>query len=394
MWEFVAMMATLIGMTALAIDIMLPALDDIATHYGRSNANDQQLVLFAYIFGFGAPQLIYGPVTDRFGRKGLLRLCLMGYIAFAFVCMATQSFMLLLAARFAQGFMSSGIRVVATSIVRDLTQGRGMAKIMSLIMMVFVAIPILAPILGEGIIHFLSWQWTFGALAGFGVLGLIWTELRLPETLAQEDRKPLNLMSAFKAYRFVCANRTTIGYILAGGFIFGALFSFLAASEQIFSDTFGRQDQFVFWFAGIASTLVLASYTNARLVEKLGMRLISHSVVFAFIGLAVTSVVLMKIFGERFGIFYPLFAINFACFGMLGANFTALAMEPMGSHAGTANAANGFIGTTLSAGLGYVVANQFDGTVTPFLLGFVVLGVLTLLTILITERGRLFRDPT
>ena len=391
MWEFVAMMAALIGMTALAIDIMLPAFDDIARHYERSNPNDQQLIFFSYIIGFGVPQLFYGPITDRFGRKGLLRGCLIGYVVFALICMATQSFMFLLLARFFQGVVSSGIRVVAVSIVRDLTQGRGMAKVMSLIMTVFMAIPIIAPILGEGIIYLFSWQWTFGALGLYGLFCLIWTELRLPETLPLEGREPLNLKSAFRSYKIVCSNRITLGYILAGGIIFSALFGFLAASEQIFTDTFGFEQHFAFLFAGVAATLVFANYANARLVEKLGMRLISHTVLLVFIGLASTSLILMHVFGEKFEIFYPLFALNFACFGMLGANFTALAMEPMGERAGTANAANGFIGTTVSAALGYFVADQYDGTVSPFLTGFVWLGLAALAVILVTERGRLFK---
>ena len=385
------MMASLMGMMALAIDIMLPAFDAIARHYALSDANDQQLIFFSYILGFGFPQLFYGPITDRFGRKGLLRLCLLGYIFFAFVCMATQSFMFLLIARFLQGVASAGIRVVVLSIVRDITKGRGMARVMSLIMTVFMAIPIFAPIIGEGIIRVSSWKWTFGALGLFGAICLIWTEVRLKETLPVDARMPLNFKTAFKSYRIVCTNRVTLGYILAGGLIFSALFAFLAASEQIFTDTFGYEDSFPLLFAGIAGTLVVANYANSRLVERLGMRLISHTVLFAFTGLAVLSLILMHVFGEHFMIFYPLFALNFGCFGMLGANFTALSLEPMGERAGTANAANGFIGTTVAAAIGYWVADQYDGTVTPFLMGFAVLGFTTLLVVFVTERGRLFQ---
>ena len=158
------MMAALISLNALAIDTMLPALGVIADHYQLANSNDQQLVVFAYILGFGAPQLIFGPLSDRFGRRGLLLLCLIGYTILSFASMVTSTFQALLFVRFIQGVVASGIRVIASSIIRDYMAGRSMARVMSLVLTVFMIVPILAPALGQAVMMVAPWQWTFGVL--------------------------------------------------------------------------------------------------------------------------------------------------------------------------------------------------------------------------------------
>ena len=177
----------------------------------------------------------------------------------------------------------------------------------------------------------------------------------------------------------------------ASGVIFGALFAFVAASEQIFTDVFGQHDTFALWFAGVAAALAGANFLNSRIVEKFGMRRISHTVLVLFIALAMTNVITLYTVGEKLWLFYPLFCLTFGCFGMLGANFTALAMEPQGKIAGTASAAYGFASTTVASLIGYLVAGQFNGTVAPFMLGFVALGVSSLAIIFVTERFKLFQ---
>ena len=176
----------------------------------------------------------------------------------------------------------------------------------------------------------------------------------------------------------------------ASGVIFGALFSFVASSEQVFRDVFNKPDSFVLWFAGIAGALSIANFTNSRIVERLGMRRVSHSVLFAFLVVATLNTVLMATYGEKLIIFYPLFALTFACFGLIGANFNSLAMEPLGKIAGTGSAAYGFMTTTVASFFGWLVASRFDGSVVPILEGYVGLGVACLAIVLITERGKLF----
>lgn len=389
-WEFVGIVASMMALNALAIDIMLPALSDIADHYQLSRANDQQWVIFAYVFGFGLPQLFFGPLSDRYGRRGLLQLCITGYIFAGLFCMMTRSFEVLLAMRFLQGVFAAGVRVIASAIVRDLMAGRDMARIMSLIMTVFMAVPILAPTLGAIVLLVAPWQWTFGILSVGGVLLLTWVSLRLPETQPAASRQPLSLRQTGRAYAQVLTTRETVGYMSASGVIFGALFAFIAASEQIFRDVFDRGDSFAIWFAGIAASLALANFVNSRIVERFGMRRISHIVLIGFTGLALTNSLILLVLGERLVLFYPLFCLTFACFGMLGSNFSAIALEPLGPIAGTASAAYGFATSTVASTFGYLVASRFDGSVVPILNGFVALGLVSLSLILITERGRLF----
>ena len=386
------MVAALMSLNALAIDIMLPALSNISEHYALVRDNDQQLVIFSYIAGFGAPQLVFGPISDRFGRKGLLILCLFGYAIAGLGCILTNSFATLLVARFIQGIFASGVRVIAVSIVRDLLAGRAMAKIMSLVMTVFMVVPILAPTIGAGVMLVAPWQWTFGVLSLAAIANLIWIQVRLPETLPPDERQPLSVAQTGQAYWRVLSTRITFGYMCASGVIFGALFAFVAASEQIFTDVFGKDETFALWFAGIAASLAVANFLNSRIVERFGMRRISHSILILFTLLASINVLTLIFVGEHLILFYPLFCLAFGCFGMLGANFTALAMEPQGKIAGTASAAYGFASTTFASLIGYAVASQFDGTVAPFMMGFVGLGVSSLVIIFITERFRLFQS--
>ena len=383
------MVASMMALNAFAIDIMLPAMGVIADYY-QVEGNQQQWLLYSYIIGFGMPQLFFGPITDRFGRRTLLRICIAAYVVFAFMCMATTSFMLLLMVRFLQGVFASGIRVIAVSIVRDLTAGRAMARIMSLVMTVFMIVPIIAPAIGQGVMMVAGWKWMFGVLGVAGLLLLIWVHFRLPETLTDENRQELSVGKALNGFRQVLTTRVTLGYMAASGVLFGSLFSFLASAEQIFDKAFGVGDRFALWFALIAGTLAVANFTNSRFVEKFGMRRISHGVLIVFTLLAVVNYLVMRIAGEQFILFLPLFALTFGCFGMLGANFSAIAMEPQGKIAGTASALYGFATTTVASGFGFLVSSQFNGKVAPILLGFVGLGVMSLILILITERGKLF----
>ena len=393
--EMVVMVAGLMALNALAIDIMLPALNQIAhdvglTAEGVESDNRQQLIIFAYILGFGAPQLLWGPITDRFGRRGPLFISLTGYILMAGLCVTLREFHALLAARFIQGVFSSGARLVAVSVVRDLFAGRQMARFMSLVMTIFMIVPIVAPGVGQIILLVAPWEWIFGTLVAFGLFMLGWTWLRLPETLPADQRRPLNLGNALGAYAQVVRTPITFGYMCASGIVFGALFSFIATSEQVFREVFGRGEDFVLWFSGIAGMLAVANFTNSRLVEKIGMRRISHAALLLFTGLSALSALITFSLGESLLWFYPLFILTFACFGLLGSNFSALAMEPLGSIAGTASAAYGFATTTVSSLIGMLIGSQYNGSTIPLMLGFVCLGASSLVIILITEKGKLF----
>ena len=389
--EFVVMIAGLMALNALAIDIMLPALDDIAAHYKLMNGNDQQLIIYAYIFGFGAPQLIWGPLSDSYGRRPVLFVALVGYTLVGLGCMMAGSFSQLLALRFVQGVFASGSRVIAVSIVRDRFAGRSMARIMSLVMTIFMIVPIMAPGIGQLVLYVAPWEWTFGALTVFGGALLVWSAIRLPETLPEAARRPLNLKSSALAYAGVFRSRVTTGYMLASGVIFGSLFAFIGSAEQVYTEVYGMEESFVIWFAIVAMGLSAANFTNSQLVERFGMRRLSQFALCGFISFSTLLLVLLLTVGEYFAIFFPLFVLMFACFGLIGSNFNALAMEPLGKMAGTGSAAYGFATTTFSSLLGWMIGAQYNGTSIPLIMGFAGLGCLTLIIVTITERGRLFQ---
>lgn len=389
--EFVAMIAALMALNALAIDVMLPALDEVAAALGVLRPNDQQLVIYAYVLGFGAPQIVYGPVSDRFGRRPVLFVSLIGYSLTGLACMLASSFEMLLAMRFAQGVFASGCRVVAVSVVRDVFAGRGMAKVMSLVMTIFMVVPILAPLIGQGVLLGTGeWRWTFGILTVAGFAMLAWSYLRLHETLPPERRQPLSPGAALSAYSMVLRSRVTFGYMAASGVIFGALFAFIGSAEQVFTEVFGFEQSFVLWFALVAAVLSAANFTNSRFVERVGMRRLSHGALIGFTGFSALLAVLLAVNGEQFSIFFPLFALIFACFGLIGSNFNALAMEPLGRIAGTASAAYGFATTTVSSLIGWTIGIQYNGSALPIVIGFAVLGAVSLAIVTITEKGRLF----
>ncbi len=388
--EFIALVAGLMALNALAIDVMLPALGQIGEALGAATDNDAQLVVLVYVLGFGMPQLVFGPLSDRFGRKPILYVSLVGYTIAGIGCMFSQTFEQLLVWRFLQGLAASGGRVVAASMVRDIYAGRGMARIMSLVMTVFMVVPILAPGIGALVLLVAPWEATFGVLVAGSVGMFVWTALRLKETLPPANRGKLSGRFLLQAYREILTTRVTIGYMLASGVIFGALFSFIASSPQVFGDVFHVGASFPLWFGGIALSMSAMTFLNSRLVEKVGMRWMSHTALFGFIGFATLALAGMMFVGEEIWLFYPLFAITFGFFGLLGANFNALAMEPLGRIAGIGSAVHGFLTTTLAGFIGGQIAGRFDGTTIPILEGFVALGLLTLAIVLVTEKGRLF----
>ncbi|MCI4643564.1 MAG: Bcr/CflA family drug resistance efflux transporter, partial [Hyphomonadaceae bacterium] len=236
----------------------------------------------------------------------------------------------------------------------------------------------------------LPWEFIFGTLTLMSVAVLIWIALRLKETLPPERRRPINLGGTLSAYGEVFRSRGTFGYMLASGVIFGALFAFIGSSEQVFTEVFGKTETFVYWFAVVALTLAAANFTNSRLVEHVGMRRMSQAALLGFIFFAVILLILMLSFGPVFVLFIPFFALMFACFGMIGSNFNAMAMEPLGKIAGVGSAAYGFSTTTVSSAIGWLIGQQYNGTVIPILTGFVVLGSVCFIIVTVVERGRLF----
>lgn len=388
--EFIALMAALMALNALAIDVMLPALPYMGDALGISSENERQYVISAYMMGFGVAQLAFGPLSDRFGRRAPLLVGIVVYIVAAVAAVFSPTFGILLALRFLQGMGAAGTRVIATSIVRDMYSGRAMAEVMSLTFMVFMAIPIIAPSIGQVLLLTGPWQTIFLFMGGLAAVFGLWAFIRLPETLALGNRRELTLRTILGGFRIVLTNRVAFCYGLAGTFTFGALFGFISSSQQIYVDIYGLGVYFPVAFAAVAALMAVSSFTNSRIVSRVGMRRLSHGAMLVFTAMSAIWLVLALVGFLPIWLFLPILAVIMFCFGWAASNMNSLSMEPLGSVAGTASSVFGFIQTIGGALIGGFIGQQFNGTVVPVAAGYFVMGVLTLVFILIAENGRLF----
>nr|WP_170182221.1 multidrug effflux MFS transporter [Phreatobacter stygius] len=389
--QFVGLMAALMATNALAIDAMLPALPEIGDALGIASPNGRQWIITSYLLGFGAAQIVYGTLADRFGRRIVLLTGLGIYVAASLMATFADTFDTMMIARVLQGVGAAGTRVLAVSIVRDCYSGRQMARVMSLTFIVFLTVPILAPSIGQVIVLFGIWRWIFAVLALFGIAVLAWAAWRLPETLHPEDRVMIALGPIAHAFAQTVTNRLAVGYMLAMTFILGGLFGFINTAQQLFVDVFKAPQLFTLIFALIAAFMGLASFLNSRIVERLGMRRVSHAALLAFIAITVIHATIAMTITETLWIFAVMQACTMFCFGLVASNFGAMAMDPLGHVAGTASSVQGFVTTVGGALLGFFIGQHFDGTSVPNTLGFAVCGVIGLAMVLIAERGRLFQ---
>lgn len=387
--EFVALMAALMSLNALAIDAMVPALPAIGHALGVLEENQRQLVVSLYVFGFGTTQIVYGPLSDRFGRKPVLLAALVLYVCFALACAAAGSFALLLAARMLQGAAAAATRVLVVSIVRDRYEGPAMARLMSLAFLVFLLMPVLAPSFGQLTLLFAPWRAIFFGLAIFAAIVLAWSIVRLPETLHPEYRRPLSAAAIWSATRETLTNRQSLGYTLGFTFMMGSLMGYINSIQQIVFDVFQRPELIAATFAGVAGPMAVTSYANSRLVERVGTKRLAHAGLAGFTVFALVHLASAEI-GESLPLFIVLQGLTMACFGLSSANLGALAMQPLGHIAGTASSVQGTVGTICGALLGLAVGQSFDGSTIPMIGGFALFGATALVILTVTERGRLF----
>lgn len=391
--EFVVMLAFMVSIVAMATDIMLPALALIGEDLRVADPNDTQLIVSSLFVGFAIGQLIVGPLSDTYGRRPVI---LFGYLFFVAGCILSivaSDLTAMLIGRFLQGVGAAAPRVVGTSLVRDGYAGREMARIMSVIMAVFILVPAIAPSIGQGLIFVLPWEFTFVALLAMAVAAFLWFGTRQPETLAPDNRRPFSVSSLVAGCREILSMRTVLGYTLAMGCVFGAFLSYLSASRQVFQDALNAGEMFAIYFGVAALAIGAASLLNSVLVMRLGMRLLTQS---ALVGLVLLSGGFFALFHSLDGL--PSIALfmcwqlaAFFCIGILFGNLNALAMEPLGGMAGLGAALIGSISTLISLPFGWLIGRMFDGTVLPLVGGFFMLGLAALTAACWTERALPFR---
>jgi len=389
--EFVVVIASIMALNPLAMDMMLPALPNIGSAFHIEVANRPQMVLSTFLLGFGVGQFVMGPLSDRFGRRPVLLGGMAVYCIASLLAIAAPSFETLLLARALQGLGTSATRVIAVSIVRDCYAGRKMASVMSLAMMVFIAVPVIAPSFGQAVMLLAQWRGIFIVLMLYGVAALIWSALRMPETLPVSERKSIAIRDVLGAFRQTVTNRQTFGYALAAGGVMGSLFAFVFSSQQIFTEIYHLGHYFPLAFAAIAVGVAIAGFLNAKIVGRVGMRVMSHTALVIFVAVAGTMFAATRLQMLPLPLFMVLAGLMMFAFGLMMANFTALAMEPQGHIAGTASSLYGSITTLLGIGIGATIGQDYDGTLVPFTTGFFLCTLSALAVVLVVEKGRLFR---
>jgi MFS transporter, DHA1 family, multidrug resistance protein len=390
--EFVGLIALMMALTALSVDIMLPALPAIGQAMGVDEPNDRQAVIIFYLLGFSVGQLAFGRLSDRWGRKPMLMVGLAIFLAGSLLASIASDFTPLLVARGVQGLGAAAPRVIALAIMRDLYAGREMARIMSFAMSVFIIIPVLAPALGQGLLLAGNWRWTFDALLVVGVIVTLWSALRLPETRSEADaRAPLSLWASI---RMAVETPQTLGYAVATSFMFGCLLGFVSSAQQVFVDVFQLGAYFPVAFGAIASMMALASFLNAQLVERLGMRRVSHWALTGFAGISLLVAGTAALGIATLPVFAIMVGALFFLVGLIMPNFNALAMEPQGHNAGMASSFIGFTTTACGALFGGAVGYLFDGTVVPLAVGFAVLSLLAFAAVVCVEGWRGLYRPS
>ena len=390
--EFVTVMALMTSLVALAIDAMLPALGDMAQDLHTQNDNDRQLVIGVLFLGLSIGQLVFGPVSDSSGRKPLILFGVCVFVLGCFISAYAQSFGAMLIGRFLQGLGAAAPRNIIVAMIRDCYKGDAMAQITSLIMSVFILVPMVAPSLGQIILWWADWRAIFIALLIFAIVVQLWFAARQPETLAVDKRRSLTLKALLSALCEVCKDRSAMAYALASSLIFGAFIGYLSTSQQIFQEQYGVGDAFSLYFALIAASLGLASYFNSRWVMRLGMRYLTRRAL-ALVCLASLLYGLLALFYQGQPPFLTMvlyFVVVFFPVGILFGNLNALAMESLGHIAGMASSVIGSITTLLSLLLGATIGRFYNDTLMPIIWGF---SLLSLLALLVCWRALSYKGP-
>ncbi len=376
----------LMSIVALSIDTILPGLNEISTDLGVTHENQRQHMISVLFLGLAFAQLIYGPISDAFGRKNPIYFGIALFIIGCLISAFAETYLAMLWGRFLQGLGVAGPRIICTAIIRDQSKGREMARVMSLVMVMFLIVPAIAPAIGQVILNFFHWRVIFWLFVALSSITWLWLALRQAETLPPEKRTPLNFNHIARGFLEIIRHPTTAIYTVAAGLVFGAFVGFLNSSQQILQEQYALGDQFAFYFAILAIALGIASYSNSKLVMRFGMQLLCRV---SLAGVCVLSMVFLLISlytAPSLLSFMVYLVLSFLMIGLLFGNFNAIALEPHGHIAGLASSLVGSISNFVSLGLGYLVGAAYNQTVLPLVGSFALLSAVSLMLIFYYER--------
>lgn len=377
-FEFVALMASLMSLVALSIDALLPALSEIGESLNVTNTNDNQLLITMIFLGLGFGQLIFGSLSDSFGRKPMVYLGFLVFVIASIICVTTKSFEVMIFGRILQGVGLSSPRSLSLSMIRDSYNGNYMAKIISIVVMFFILIPVIAPSLGQLIISFFNWQSVFYFNLIFGVIVMIWFWLRQPETLPKNKRIKFSLNLFVNGTKAFFKFKEAVAFTFVSGFITGSFMVYLSTSQQIFQEQYDMADMFPYIFASLAISVGLATFMNSKLVVKYGMLQLSYVATIAYAAISILYVILFWSGNNPpIEILIGFLALQFFAVGFLFGNLRALAMEPIGHIAGIGAAINGFLSTVLAVPIANYIGSFVQTSVLPLFIGFSIFGLLS-----------------
>jgi len=257
--EFVALMASLMSIVALSIDALLPGLPEIGASLGVTNTNNNQLLITMIFLGLGFGQLIFGPLSDSYGRKPIVYIGFIVFVIATIICVSTNSFEIMIIGRVLQGVGLSSPRTLSIAIVRDSYSGNYMAKILSIVVMVFILVPVIAPALGQFLMNYYSWESVFYVNLIYGFLVMIWFWKRQPETLAIEKRIRFSSRVFIDGVKEFIKYKDAVAFTFVSGFITGSFMVYLSTSQQIFEQQYNLADLFPYIFASLAISVGLAT---------------------------------------------------------------------------------------------------------------------------------------
>ena len=375
------------GLSSIALDIMLAALPDIGRAMGSTASNLAQLTVGTFLFGAALSAFIIGPVADAFGRRKPILCGLTLFVIAALAAPFAPNIATLLALRFLQG-LGVGVTRLSQAVLRDRYSGSDMAEAMSLSLMAFLILPVIAPLIGQGILYLAGWQAIFVTMAALGTLVLVWTWVKLPETLAPENRRSFSLTAIGSGLKIIAGDRNALCYGFAAMFLLGALYGFIATTQPVYGEAFGLGPLFPFAMAATAIVQSIAAFLCARLLRRVGATRVAAIALAAYVALAVLLVLAFTTGTLPFALFFVLVTLMMAMFTWADATLGALSMTNLGQVAGTAASAFGAIQALGATILGSLIGQLYDGTPRSLVWGVLLLGLASLLSTLWARKIR------
>ncbi len=378
--EFILLMACLMSIVALSIDAILPALQSIGKSINTENSGENQLLITMIFLGLGFGQLIFGPLSDSFGRKPVVYIGFFIFVLSSFLCVFATNIETMVAGRILQGIGLSASRTISISMIRDRFEGDYMAKIMSFVVTIFILVPIIAPTLGKLLLDNYGWKSIFYSQLLFGIAVLCWFWKRQDETLRPEYKIKFSLSIFLSGTKEFIKHRSAIIFTLISGFITGSFMVFLSTSQHIFEVQYGLIKEFPFIFGALAFSVGLSTFINGNLVVRFGMKkLVSiFLLLFSIFSVAYVFIFYGKI-NPNITVLIFFFVLQFFSIGFLFGNVRSLAMQPLGHIAGIGAAINGFVSTIMAVPIATYIGGYVETTVLPLFIGFAICGIISLI---------------